>query len=130
MIMKYSERVFRKKFTDEYSSKKAYLTACEWLAKNIVSRREKIGDFTFGIERDKNEEKPTFVLSVYVSMDEKEVNDQHCKVCKEVHKLFYVNEKDSNCNSCSMMAYRKRMHEKISVKRQYMKEVLVRKEVE
>lgn len=123
--MKYAEKIFRKRFSAE-RSKDAFLKAAEWLAKNVISKKDEIGDFTFGIEKVKDSEQPTFELTLYVSLDEKEVMERHCKICEEVHKLFYVNE-ENNCNSCSVKAYRKRMEEAIKIKGSYIKSVVQRK---
>lgn len=123
--MQFSERIFHKTFTAS-KSKDAYLMLCEWLARNVISKKDEIGEFTYEVEKVKDAEQPTFKLSLYASLNEKEVIDQHCRVCKEVHNLFYENS-EYNCNLCREQAYRKRMQEKITVKAQHMKSVIRRK---
>lgn len=120
--MKYSQRIMRKRFSAN-ESKVAYLKLCEWLARNVVGKRNEVGSVSFEIEKLKNEEQPTFELSLFVSLEEREIMEQHCKVCKETHKLFYVNE-NYNCDACREKAYRARMQERINVKASYIKKLL------
>lgn len=112
----------RKRFSAN-EPKVAYIRLCSWLLRNVVLKRDKVGSVSFEIEMLKNEEQPTYELSLYVSLEEKEVNEQHCKVCRETHRLFYVNE-TYNCDSCREEAYRKRMRERIGIKAAYIKEIL------
>lgn len=122
--MKYSMRVLRKRFEAE-RSKDAYLNACEWLAKNVLSKEDEVGEFMFGIKKVKEAENPTFELSLYVSLEESNLNKQMCDACKQVHTLFYVGA-DTDCDRCRAGVYRKRMDEGLRIKAQYMKEKLKR----
>ena len=118
--MKYTERVFRKEFSDE-DPKRAYRMTCEWLAKNVINREDEVGEYEFKITKVKNAENPTYQLTLYASLDEKEVNDQHCKICKETHSIFFCNS-HWDCNKCDTNAYRKRMQDKLKIKQEFMKE--------
>lgn len=89
----------------------------------MVSKRNKVGSMYFEVEKLENEEQPTFELSLFVTLDEKEVMDRHCKICKETHKLFYVNE-NYNCDACKIKVYRQRLEERIAVKAGYEKSIL------
>lgn len=122
--MKYNEEAFSKSFTDE-KRKVAYLDACKWLASNIISKEDELCEFTFKIKEDKEAELPTFKLILYVTLDEKELRNRHCNICKEAHSAFFINNK-VDCNSCNASAYQKRMEDMIKQKRLFLKGKLER----
>lgn len=125
--IRYSEKFYSKKFSDG-DSKKAYLKACKWLAKYVLSKQE-FKQIEFGIEKvqaGKDEEIiNTFELSLYVVLSEEELRERHCTICKETHKSFFISE-ETNCNWCKLKAYQRRMDELIANKVQYYKECLNR----
>lgn len=100
------------------TTKEAYLTAVKWYASNIIARDELHEiqvEFIKGINQ--------VTLKLYAVLQEQVVRENHCEICKEMHKSFFVNEA-TNCNSCKMLAYQKRLEQKMSVKSQYYKELL------
>lgn len=108
----FCEKVFRKEFEHEVS-KQAYLSACKWLAVNIYNNAELTSNLVVAIEKQEESELPTFVVTVYVRINEKEQREAHCKKCKMLHTIFYsVN--GANCNECKGNAYYKRLDENIS----------------
>lgn len=122
-----SKRVLTKRFASEDgNSKEAYLMACKWLAKNVISKKDEIGAYSYEIMKDDKAKNPTFVLTLYAVLDEAEINKKNCEVCREAHELFYVNN-ECNCNSCREQAYRRRMEEKLNIKAEYLKSVIRRK---
>jgi len=108
--MKYSEKVFEKKFADN-SPKEAYLNLCKWLATNVISQGDEL-KFFYEVVRIKGTQLPTFKLTLHVALEEEEIYIRHCKVCKEVHQIFYMNV-DFECGSCKVDAYKARLKEQI-----------------
>lgn len=105
----FCEKAFQKEFEDEVS-KQAYLSACKWLAVNIYNNAELAKNLVIAIDKKEQSELPTFVVTVYVRIDEKEQRDAHCKKCKMLHTIFYsVNS--ASCNECKAGAYYKRLDE-------------------
>ena len=60
-----------------------------------------------------NDDAPNFqaVLVVYYSFNVSEVDERHCRICKEVHALFYCNPQYT-CNECKYAAYKQRVDQK------------------
>lgn len=122
-----SRRVLTKRFVSvNGDSKEAYLMACKWLAKNVISKKDEIGAYSFEISKDEKAEDTTFILTLYATLDELEINKKNCEICQEVHRLFYVND-DYNCNSCREQAYRRKIEDKLKIKAEYLKSVITRK---
>lgn len=113
---------FSKTFSAE-SKKKAYEKTYKWIATNIVKGKDEIGETLTKIEEDESFDFPTFKLTLYCMLDEKEDRNKFCNVCKAHHKSFFVNQ-DYNCSSCNVMTYVQRLDKKLSIKRQYRKERL------
>lgn len=44
-------------------------------------------------------------INIYYQYESKEVEKQHCDICRETHDLFYCN-RQYNCNQCEFAAYR------------------------
>lgn len=114
----YSEEITRKEFTDEVS-KQAYLKACKWLAQNVYcspSYSEKISVQIMKrenkeVQKIKGKKKEvivsyTFIVVIFISLNEKEMKEQFCKNCKHLHNVFYSIEKP-RCEECKFTAYRK-----------------------
>ena len=114
----YSKKFYSKKFSDEVS-KNAYLKACKWLAKYVLSKEDLQG-VEFGIEKISP---TTFELSLYAVLSESEIRDRHCKICKETHSSFYISE-ETNCNWCKLKAFHKREDEQLKEKIRFYKERL------
>lgn len=115
----YSKQFAQKTFKSA-TTKDAYMKAVKWYASNIIARDELHEiqvEFVKGINQ--------VTLKLYAVMQEQVVRENHCEICREMHKSFFINEA-TNCNSCKMLAYQKRLDQKMSVKYQYYKELFGR----
>lgn len=108
-----SEKIFEKEFEGR-TTKEAYLNCCKWLSTNIIAVNNS-KNITYNIEKvnEKNLVKKV-KLTVYVTADEKEVNERNCDICKEVTGMFYLKQNKHMCESCKIPAYRKRIEHKLS----------------
>lgn len=97
-----SYKIFEKSFKNKIS-KKAYLEATKWLAINIFSKEQFAKNLSVKIEK-KNEN--TFIISIFLDVDEKELKQRFCLNCQHLHNTFFQVEK-VNCDECKMNAYRK-----------------------
>lgn len=120
--MRYLIKVLSKQFQHEIS-KQAYLDACKWVAVNIINNKQvELQDITWNIAKvSKEGQLPTFKLTVYASINEKDVRENHCEVCKQVHNLFYMNKEEANCAECKLKAFQKRLDDAAEVKRVYVR---------
>lgn len=109
------ERVFSKKFIHE-NKKEAYLSACKWLATNIISKRD-LGEYSFEIKERKVVEEFCFVLTLYVSLDEQQLFEGHCNVCRTINNNFFQN--NEACGLCRAKAYRYRIEDKLKSRKGY-----------
>lgn len=115
----YSKQFAQKTFKGA-TTKDAYTKAVKWYASNVIARdelHEVQVEFVKGINQ--------VTLKLYAVMQEQVVRENHCEICREMHKSFFINEA-TNCNSCKMLAYQKRLDQKMSVKYQYYKELFNR----
>lgn len=121
-IEKFYERNFKAK-----NSKDAYLKACKFVASNIVSKGSKVEvtKVTWDITKveTKEDDLPTFRLSLYYKFDDTDFMKQSCKSCKEFHKSFFINE-DYNCSRCNKIGYKKNIEQKLSIASEYFKKIL------
>lgn len=121
----YSERIGRKTFKGS-TTKEAYMKAVKWYATNIISN-----DLFqhVQVEYEKAEDKPEIIMSLYAVMSEKEIIEQHCNICREMHHHFFISEQ-TDCNRCNAAGFQKRLEQKMSVKTTYYRELLskIRKE--
>lgn len=119
----YVSQIFYSRDFVNKDAKKAYLKACEWVAKNVLSKTSKVevSKVTWRISRVSSESLPTFKLELFVTYDESEVSDRMCSVCKELHASFFINE-DFNCSRCNKEAYRKKIKSKLDIGSSYFKE--------
>lgn len=110
--MNISQKFYEKEFSND-SPKQAYLDACEWIAKNILSKSSKVEVTKIAWRIVKtSKDFPTFRLELFVAYDEEEVSSNVCSVCKELHSAFFVNE-EYNCTRCNKEAYRKKLKTKL-----------------
>lgn len=116
--IRYSEKFYSKKFSEE-TSKKAYLKACKWLAKYVLSKSE-FANIDFGIKKI---DESTFQLNLYAVLSEEELRERHCNICKEIHSSFFYSE-ETNCEWCKLKAYHKRADEQLEEKVKYYRDKL------
>lgn len=99
------------------TSEEAYRKANKWIYNNLYSMQDEISEkLSYAIERVENGDLPTCRLSVYCLLDEEKELNSMCETCKDLHKLFYLNKKDE-CGTCKILPYRKRIQERIEIKR-------------
>lgn len=119
--VKYCEPLMKKRFTGATLSE-AKTKALKWAGKNVLSNGD-LADVMCKFESCEDEHFPTVSLVLYVALDESEVRERHCKICREFHKLYFINE-NCNCNECKAMAIQERMHSMLAVKKNYYREQL------
>lgn len=115
----YSQKIAKKVFTGE-TVKDAYMKAVKWYASNIIAKDDL---HEIQVEYKKDNATNSIEMTLYAVLSAEEVMEQHCKVCKEIHHSFFINEAN-NCNVCNIGAYERRMKQKIAVKVGYYKELL------
>lgn len=110
---------FGKKTFHGTSTKDAYLSACKWYASNIIAK-DKFQSVQVEYIKESD---GSITMVLYTSLPEKEVMEQHCTCCKEMHHAFFINE-DTHCDRCSAISFQKRLEQKLSTKIGYYKEIL------
>ncbi len=122
-MIKYSEEFAKKDFTSD-TMKEAYMKAVKWYATNILSN-DILKDVQVSYEKIDDGGKPKVRMRLFAPLDESTLRRNHCEICKETHKLFYINE-ETNCNWCKLKAYQERMKDTIKQKRTAYRETLVK----
>lgn len=121
-MIKYSREFFRKTFTAD-TMKEAYMIAVKWYASNILSKVE-FANVHAQFVKSNDGESPAITIHLFAVQDnEKDVMEQHCTCCREMHKSFFINE-DTNCNRCSAKGFQNRLEGKLAIKRSYYREIL------
>lgn len=125
-MLEYTKEYFKKEFVAN-SHKDAYMKAIKWIASNVISDVE-LSKSKISFEKSENKEKqlPTIIIHLSVCLNEKEQRDKNCKICKEIHSNFFMNE-ETNCGWCKTVAYQKRLDENIKIKRSFYRERLGKK---
>ena len=117
----YSEKIFEKSFSDEIS-KEAYLKACKWLAQNVYSKSSS-EYLTVKVTKVKTTKKqnPTFLVEIFVSIDEKEIKNSVCEKCRLMHSMFYCIDKP-RCDECKLTVYKKELERQMRNIKNYFEE--------
>lgn len=102
------------------------MKAVKWYASNVLAKNEL---HNVCVEYEKDKQSPIVTIHLYVTMEEAEVRQSHCEICREFHKSFFINEAE-NCNSCSVSGYQKRLDQRIKVKQEFYRELLRKREGE
>lgn len=119
----YGETLLTKYFSNKVS-KEAYLQACKWLAKNVYSKPDLSKYVTVKIEKVKSKkQESTFKITLFVVIDEKEVNESYCKKCKHLYTLLYSIDKPK-CDECKLQAYKRNLLNQIENLFDFCKEVV------
>ena len=117
----YSKEFFKKKFVAE-TMKTAYMNACKWYATNVLSKDE-LHNVQIEFEKDIKSEFPTVVIHLFAVLSEDQLRDRYCKLCRESHSLFYMNQ-NYNCNRCEAKAYQQRTDDMLRVKLEYYRQLI------
>lgn len=120
--MEISVKFYSQTFVSE-TQKDAYLKACRWIAKNVISDDKLSAMSTWRVIKIDDAEQPTVVLDLYCTYNESVLISSFCKSCKEFHSSFYINQQQ-NCNCCNMQAYRTQISDVAKNKKTYAKELL------
>lgn len=118
--MKIARSFYKIDFSSEVSSKDAYLKVCKWMANNIISKVE-AGTTTFNIERLSDTDLPTFRLELFAMLEEDNIEEDFCNICREFHCSFYIKDKH-DCNNCNMKAFNTRCKDKLQIQSNFRKE--------
>lgn len=110
----YTEPVMKKRFSGQ-TIKETKVKALKWLGKYVMCKDE-LQDLTFSFTEEDKQQFPTIVLTIFVSIDSKEVMARHCEICHEFHKSFFINEQ-CNCDECKSLSMQHRMQNMIRVKK-------------
>lgn len=121
MNIVYSKEFFKKKFVAE-TMKAAYMNACKWYATNVLSKDE-LHNVQIEFEKNAKGEFPTVVIHLFAVLSEDQLRERHCKICKETHNLFYMNQNYS-CNRCEAKAYQQRADDLLRVKLEYYRQLI------
>lgn len=111
----FCEEIYKQSFF-AHNQKDSYLKAVKWYATNVLSKNLTGVAATYEKKKDTTE----IILHVIIFIDEKETLERHCTCCKELHHSFFVNE-NYDCNKCKLNAYKKRLTEKIKIKKEFCK---------
>ena len=110
----YCEQIFSITFTCK-TRKQSYLEGCKWVAKNILSNEKLKSIF---IEYEKVKDSTSIKVNLYTYIKEDEVREQHCNICKELHKTIFITE-DTNCAWCRIKGYQNRIDRNLNVKKEF-----------
>lgn len=109
----YSEKIYEKSFTDTIS-KNAYMKACKWLAINVYGKGDLPKYITVKLtkQQTKKKDKTKFIVELFATINENEVQENFCYKCKHLHTIFYSIDKPE-CQKCNMFVYRQRLSEQL-----------------
>lgn len=96
------------------NEKEAYIKGCKNLAKYMASK--KYQNLQFRIER--TEEPNTFRFILFTALDLGSDQRQYCKICKDFHCSFYINE-NYNCNRCNLKTFLSREEQKLRTSKSF-----------
>lgn len=116
-MIKFYEKDFVNKAGD---LKEAYLKSCKWVSSRIISKN--LDKIVWKVEKVSE---TTITVKLYFEFDVNEEKRNHCKVCKEFHKSFFINE-EYNCNSCKLTSFFNRTKERENRIKGYYKEKIKR----
>lgn len=101
------------------TEQEAYIKGCKKLAKYIASKKYK--NVSFKVERVN--EQNTFAFIMFADIDVNVEQRQYCKMCKEIHCSFFVNE-EYNCSRCNLKNFLKRLQQKGNVSKAFYKSMM------
>ncbi len=120
--IKYSVEIMTKGFSAD-TMKEAYMIAVKWVSTNIISKDE-LKDITVSFKKEMRT-LPTIIVGLHMTLNEKELRDRHCEICRETHKTFFINE-NCNCSWCNVGAYQRRMEDMLRTKSEYCRGIIKR----
>lgn len=124
-MAKYTDVVYQKSFSAK-NMKDAYLKACKWYASSVLSKDE-LHDVQVEFIKSTEGQLPTITARLFVSVEEKDVKEHHCAICRESHSSFFMSE-ETNCAWCKIAAFDRRIAQQLAIKRSYIKSKIERKQ--
>lgn len=106
------------------SEKEAYIKGCKRIAKYVASRKN-YSYVSVKIDRLQSID-GRFVFTLYTNIDLNSELHHYCKMCKEYHHSFFVNE-DYNCARCNLKNFLLRAKEKAKVSKNFYEEMIKNK---
>lgn len=89
---------------------KAYIDGCKDICKIIKNPK-----LSFNVEKLESErENKRIKFNIFLSVDSKDSIGEFCKVCKEYHCSFFINE-EYNCSRCNLKSFVKRMNQRMNI---------------
>lgn len=104
------------------NEKDAYIKGCKKVAKYVASK--KYTKFSMMVDRVANTQN-TFLFTLYTNLDLNQEMAHYCKMCKDFHCSFYVNE-EYNCSRCNLKNFMDRMKEKAKTSKNFYKGVMIK----
>lgn len=106
---------------DEYDDlKTAYLKACKWVSTHIISKKHK--NVVWKMEKYSDS---VIRLKLYCELNEDAEFKSHCKMCKEFHTSFFLNDQ-YNCDVCKLKSFLLKMNGKAKISKEYYREQIKR----
>lgn len=105
------------------SEKEAYIKGCKKIARFAASRNE-YQSVSVKIERDAL--RGGFWFSLYADIDLSKEMQHYCKMCKEYHSSFFINE-EYNCARCNLKNFMSRTKDKSKVSKNFYQEMIKNK---
>ena len=97
------------------SEKEAYIKGCKKAASMVASKKYK--NTSMKVERSRE---GVLTFTILTNIDLGQDYKMFCKMCKEMHCSFYINE-NYNCDSCNLKAFLNRIEEKAKVSKSFYK---------
>ena len=105
------------------TEKEAYIKGCKKMAPYVASKKYKL--ISYKIERIPGREN-AFEFTLFTNMDLGSDMRDFCKMCKEMHCAFYINE-EYNCARCNLKTFMEREQQKARVSKSFYKKEIQRK---
>lgn len=101
-----------------HTDQDAYIKGCKSLAKYMASKKHQ--NISVKINRVKGA-LHTFEFVLYTNIDASAEQSHFCKMCKETHATFFINE-HYNCDRCNLKAYLRRLQQRGNISKAFYKE--------
>lgn len=113
------EKIENKVFSGR-TTKDAYLKACKYMSQNFVGK----GKTEHIVHKIEKLEYCKVKLTIYAEIEEQEVMDNMCSVCRQANAITYLTESKYKCEMCKILPYKKRAEERLKRIIEYIKEGL------
>lgn len=111
-------------FTSTAENKKqAYLNGCKRIAKFVAN--DKYKNISFSVEKN-SERDNSFIFTLFTNIDLSQDRSKFCKMCKEFHTSFYINE-EYNCSRCNLATFLAREKQKAEISKNFYKKSMKKK---